>query len=63
MSSRRSRPQRSNRDRCRPAAACRQGRPVTAAVAPAPPASAPKPAPPKTDGPGYANGVPINPLD
>jgi len=40
--------------------------PVTAAVAPAaapPPASSPKPARPKTDGPGYANGVPINPLD
>jgi hypothetical protein len=37
--------------------------PATAAVTPAPPASSPKPARPNTDGPGYANGVPINPLD
>jgi hypothetical protein len=38
--------------------------PVTAATpAPTPPASSLKPAPPKIDGPGYANGVPINPLD
>jgi hypothetical protein len=35
-----------------------------AAVAPEPQPAAPvKPAPSKKDGPGYANGVPINPLD
>ena len=49
-------------DRCRPAAAAAKAEPATAAVTPPPPASSPKPAP-KTDGPGYANGVPINPLD
>ena len=46
-----------------PAKAAAKVEPVTAAVTPAPPASSPKPAPPKTNGPGYANGVPINPLD
>lgn len=39
--------------------------PTTAAVTPVPsaPSVAPNPPQPKTDGPGYANGVPINPLD
>jgi hypothetical protein len=45
-----------------PQPAVQKPEPVTAAITPAP-ASAPKQAPPKTTGPGYANGVPINPLD